>query len=275
MIQALQKVIRNRLALGVLIAYTSVLVACGITIFPDSEDVKLGQQLDGQIRANPGEYPILKGHPEIKTYVIGVVNTVLASPEVKKRGVYAYAVEIIGDDKTINAFCTPGGYIYVYTGLLKFIDNEATLAGVLGHEIAHAERRHASKRMTSYYGTQILLGMALGSNPSQVEQIAANLFTNIGFMKNSRDDETEADNYSMIYLRSTIYYPGAITNFFNKINASGKGNASALEKLFLTHPPSSERAANVKARMAEWYVPEPDESNTFTKRYKDVMKKLP
>jgi beta-barrel assembly-enhancing protease len=266
---------RSRIALAVLISYAGVIGACGVNIFSDSYDVQLGEKLDKEIRANTKEYPILQGAPEAKAYVRNIVNTVLASPEVKKRGVYAYQVELIRDDKTINAFCTPGGYIYVYTGLLKFLDNEASLAGVLGHEIAHAELRHATKRMTTAYGAQILVAAVLGENPSTVAQIAANLFTNLGLLKNSRDDEMESDNYSMLYLKSTSYYPGAIKYFFDKVGTAGKSNPGSVEKLFLTHPPSQERADNVDAHMREWGIASPDESAIRSKEYQAMRKKLP
>lgn len=271
----LRTLLRSRIAMLVLVAYTGVIVACGVNIFSDKDDVELGSQLDTEIRANPKEYPILQGNPEVKAYVSSVIQKVLASPDVTKKAVYPYKLEIIHDDKTINAFCTPGGYIYVYTGLLKFLDNEASLAGVLGHEIAHAERRHASKRITAAYGVQAMLGIVLGKNPSTTAQIAANLFTNLGFLQNSRDDEMESDNFSMLYLRSTDYYPGAIKYFFDKIGSAGKGGASSLEKLFLTHPPSDDRANNVNARMREWNIASPAESQLFVKQYAAFKKRLP
>src|SRR5881628_2726475 len=112
-----------------LISFSLVRLGCGINIFSDDQDIKLGQQMDQEIRTNTKEYPILQGHAEVKEYVMEVGNRVLASPAITKRGIYAYKYEIIHNDSVINAFCTPGGYIYVYTGLLKFIDNEATLAG--------------------------------------------------------------------------------------------------------------------------------------------------
>jgi predicted Zn-dependent protease len=267
--------LRSRIALHILSAACGMLIACGINMYSDRDDVALGANLDKDLRANRKEYPILAGHPEVKMYVTNVVQKVVGSPDVQKRAIYPYVVEIIHDDKTINAFCTPGGYIYVYTGLLKFLDNEASLAGVLGHEIAHAERRHATKRITAAYGVQVLLGAALGKNPGQTEEIAANLFTNLGFLQNSRDDEMEADNFSMLYLRSSEYYPGSIKYFFDKIGASGKGSSNSLEKLFLTHPPSDERANNVNAKMNEWKQASPAESQLLTARYQAFKKKLP
>ncbi|MBI4546751.1 MAG: M48 family metalloprotease [Ignavibacteriae bacterium] len=251
-------------------------ISCGVNIFSDSDDIKLGKQMDEEIRKKPKEYPILQEHPEIKQYVMEVGNKVLASPYIEKRGIYAYKYEIIHDDSTINAFCTPGGYIYVYTGLLRFIDNEATLAGVMGHEIAHAERRHATKRISNYYGWQIVLSIALGQSPSKVAEITANLFTGITFLANSRSDETEADEFSMKYLSSTPYYPGAITNFFEKMQEKkgGKGGG-AFQRLLSTHPLDQDRIDHVNQLLTIMGNPKPTQENLFADRYQSFKKKLP
>ena len=251
-------------------------ISCGVNLFSDNDDIKLGKQMDEEIRKKPKEYPILQGHPEIKQFVMEVGNKVLASPHIEKRGIYAYKYEIIHDDSTINAFCTPGGYIYVYTGLLKFIDNEAALAGVMGHEIAHAERRHATKRISKAYGAQILLSIALGQNPSQVAEITANLFTGFALLANSRSDESEADEFSMKYLSSTPYYPGAITYFFDKMQGKkgGKGGG-AFQRLLSTHPLDQDRIEHVNQLLTTMGNPKPTDANLFTERYQSFKKKLP
>ena len=64
---------------------------------------------------------------------------------------------------------------------MKFIDNEATLAGIMAHEIAHAERRHVTQRLTAYYGVSMLMGFILGGNPSLLAEIASNLFVGLAF----------------------------------------------------------------------------------------------
>lgn len=247
----------------------------GLNIFPDSKDIELGKQVDEEIRKNPKEYPILKDRPEIKAYVEQVGKKILSSPEIKKQDIYAYKFEIIKDDSTVNAFCTPGGYIYVYTGLLKFLDNEAALAGVVGHEIAHAERRHATKRMTSALGVQVLVAVVLGQNPSQMAQIGANLFSGLGLLVNSRSDETESDTYSIKYLQSTEYYPGAIRYFFEKVLSSSSKREGAFERLLSTHPLPQDRIENVEKIMAQMGKPQPSEANLFSKRYEEMKKKLP
>jgi predicted Zn-dependent protease len=277
----LRILLRRRLLLLVGIVVTFVISfnfsSCStpINIFSDSDDINLGQQIDSEIKKDAKQYPILQNRPDVKTYCINITKKILASPAVKKNGVYAYQVEVIKDDSTINAFCTPGGYIYVYTGLLKFVDNEATLAGVLGHEIAHAERRHATQRMTKAYGVQMLLSLVLGENPNQIASIAANLFTGLGLLANSRADETEADEYSFKYLSASEYYPGAIRFFFDKIGAAGTRQGGSFERLLSTHPLPQDRVDHVKEMLAKAGNPPVTESNTIAARYKDFRAKLP
>jgi predicted Zn-dependent protease len=231
----------------------SVFYSCGANIFSESQDVELGQQLDKEIKSNPREYPMLQGNQEIKDYVSGIGKYIInSSPKIERKNVFPYNFQVI-NDSVINAFCTPGGYIYIYTGLMKFIDNEATLAGVIAHEIAHAERRHMTQRLTSYYGVSMILSLVLGNNPSAYAEIAANLFVGLGFLANSRSDEIEADNYSIAYLKTSKYYPGAIMFFFDNILAEQKlkGNApgGGLDRLLSTHPLPQDRIDNVREIM--------------------------
>ncbi len=251
---------------------------CGslaFNIFSDQEDVKLGKQLDDEIKSKPQEYPILQNRDDVKNYIEQIGQKILNSQHVKKRGVYAYNFEIIHDDNTINAFATPGGYIYIYTGLLKFLDNEATLAGIIGHEIAHAERRHATQRLTKYYGASILISIILGESPSQLAEIATNLFTGLAFLANSRADETESDDYSIRYLKDTEYYPGAIKYFFDKIQATKGERGGSIERLLSTHPLPQDRVDFVQQEMKKIGDPQPTEANLFTNRYQAFKATLP
>lgn len=261
------------------VSLTATSIQCGsflgFNLFSDSDDVALGDQLDEEIRNTPEEFPILQSHPHVREYVETIGDRILQSGHIRKREVYPYQFEIIHDDSTVNAFCTPGGFIYVYTGLLHFLDNEAALAGVIGHEIAHAERRHATRRISAYYGTQILLAVVLGENPGILEQIAANLFTGLGFLANSRSDEKESDTYSMMYLQDTEYYPGAIRFFFDKILEQQRRGGGAFERLLSTHPLPEDRVKHVDQTAREQNFQEPTEENLFTKRYQEFKKTLP
>ncbi len=119
----------------------------GVNFFSVQDDVNLGKGLDQEIRQNPQEYPIYDSHTHTQ-YVQNILNDIIKSPEIEYADIFPYKIALIDNDEVVNAFAAPGGYIYVYTGLLKFLDNEATLAGIIAHEVAHAERRHATQRMT-------------------------------------------------------------------------------------------------------------------------------
>lgn len=257
-----------------LIATASVLVNCngskklgtGINLFPVEQDRVLGAQVAAEIDGNPKEYPLLDSasNKEIYQYLYKIRNTILNSGQVKHKDNFAWRLRIIHDDSTLNAFCTPGGYIYVYTGILKYLDNEAQLAGVLGHEIAHADFRHSTRQMTQMYGVQTLLSIIAG-NRQQLSEITAGL---IG-LKFSRNHETEADKGSVTYLCPTVYQADGGAGFFEKINASG---GSRTPEFLSTHPNPENRIEafrNYKIELACQGV------NDFTTEYKRMIAKLP
>jgi beta-barrel assembly-enhancing protease len=255
-----------------------------INIFPDSYDVNLGAQFNSDIISKPAEYPIMKGHEDLKSYVSNIGNKVLSSPEVKKRKAYPWKFEVIQDDNTINAFCVPGGYVYVYTGLMKFIDDEATLAGIIAHEIAHAEKRHSTRRITGQIALQLGAAIAvelLVKDNSEtwkklVVPLLANLLVSGIALYNSRDDEYEADEYAFKYLSSTEYYPGAIKEFFIKINDKKKqgGFDKFVTRLFSTHPLPPDRLEKMDALLKKGHYASPSENNLFTKRYQGIKRSL-
>lgn len=210
-----------------------------INLFPVEDDVKLGKQVAAEIASNPAQYPILKerGNEQVYRFIRGITQKILNSGQVKYKDEFVWEVKIIDDDKTLNAFATPGGYIYVYTGLIKFLDSEDQLAGVMGHEIAHADRRHSTKQMTQTLGVQMLLAAALG-NSEAVQQVA----TGIIGLKFSRNHESDADDYSVKYLCPTSYNAAGSAGFFRKI-----GSASGTPEFLSTHPSPENRVEDIEA----------------------------
>jgi predicted Zn-dependent protease len=256
----------------------SFLYSCGANIFSVEDDVAIGRDVDQQIKSQPGQFPLLQGHQDVKDYVNRIGRDILSSSkQIQYRNVFPYTFNVI-NDTIVNAFALPGGFIYVYTGLIKFLDNEAALAGVIGHEIAHAERRHMTQRLTAYYGVSVIASLVLGSNPNMLAEIAANLFVGLGFLANSRSDETEADTYSIRYLNSTKYYPGAITFFFDKIREEQRrqGNSPGdLERLLSTHPLPQDRIDNVKQQLKTLKINSDPTKGLFTEEYQRIKASLP
>lgn len=211
-------------------------------LVPLSHDVELGKQVSKQIESDKS-IKILdeKKYAAAYTYIRGITENILNSGQVKNRNNFAWKVKIIHDDKTLNAFCTPGGFIYVYTGLIKFLDSEDHLAGVLGHEIAHADRRHSTKQMLESQGIQLITQAVIGKNKSAIVSIAQNLLS----LKFSRDDETDADKMSVNYLCPTIYQADGAAGFFQKLQEQNQ--SSGVPEFLSTHPSPANRVANISA----------------------------
>lgn len=216
-------------------------------LFPLSKDIELGQQLSEEIAANPDEYPILSEmeYPLAYQHLRRIKDSILNSGEVFYKDDFVWEMKIIHNDSVLNAFCAPGGYIYVYTGIIKFLDTEDQFAGVLGHEIAHADRRHSTDQLTKAFGIQFLLGVLLGDDQDQLANIAASLLT----LQFSRTDETEADEYSVKYLCSTSYNAAGAAGFFEKIENQSQGYSP----VFLsTHPDPGGRVEDINANKNEF-----------------------
>lgn len=202
-------------------------------LFPISQDIQLGAQVDEEIRSS-GEFNILDPNTNVDAYAYlnAMKDEILNGGQVTFKDEFAWKLAIIDDDATLNAFCTPGGYIYVYTGLIKYLDNSSSLAGVMGHEIAHADRRHSSKQMQQQYGISVLLSLlssTAGENAELLGNVAASL-TSLAF---SRADETQADEYSVKYLCPTDYDAAGAASFFQKIVTQGDSSTVAFMS---THP---------------------------------------
>ena len=218
-----------------------------INLFPVSKDVELGKQVSDEINSKPKEYPILdpRKNKEVYKFINGITRNILRTGKVKHAKEFQWQVKIIDDPKTLNAFCTPGGYIYVYTGLIKYLDSEDQLAGVMGHEMAPAALRHSTRQMTTMYGIQTLVQVATGkANPSQTTQIVEAL---IG-LKFSRKHEAEADAASVEYLCGTSYNSAGAAGFFEKIQKSGQGSPP---EFISTHPSPKNRVRDIHAKAKE------------------------
>ena len=144
----------------------------------------------------------------------------------------------------LNAFCAPGGYIYVYTGLMKYLDEADHLAGVLGHEIAHAELRHSAIRLQKEFGQKRIFEFVLLSTPIGITNaINLKILNDLTNLKYSREQEANADKYSVLYLSNTQYSCNGAAGFFRKLLSAGD---EVNIPIFLSdHPGSQSRVDNI------------------------------
>lgn len=218
-------------------------------LFSIEDDKALGAQMAAQIADSPTEFPILSRavYADAYDYLEEMILEILDNGDITFRDDFAWEVHIIDQD-VLNAFVTPGGYIYVYNGLIQYLDNADDLAGVLGHEIAHADQRHSSKQLQRQYGIQLLLSLALGEDPSQMEQLVASVAGTLGTLAFSRGAEAEADDYSVQYLSNTRYACNGAASFFQKLKDEGQCSGFAFAS---THPDPCNRVEDINAKATE------------------------
>ena len=157
-------------------------------------------------------------------------------------------------DNQVNAFCLPGGKIVVYEGLLSVAQNEAELAVVLGHEIAHAVAKHSNERMSQQIMTQYgmaIISKALSQKSAAVQTVATSVFglgAQVGFMlPYSRKHEYEADYMGIVFMEIAGYDSESAVGFWTKMSA-GDGNAS---DFLSTHPSDNKRISEINRRIPE------------------------
>ena len=193
---------------------------------------------------------------------------------------YSWEFNLV-QDKSANAFCMPGGKIVVYEGLLPYTQNEASLAIVLGHEIAHAVAKHSAERMSkqikSQYGTQILGSVlnaaGVSSSTTQLAQIIAQKGLQFRSLKYSRDNETEADRMGLIFAAMAGYDPNVAVSFWQRMS---QGNNSNQSDMFSDHPSDAKRIAAIKQELPEaltyYNPPKTTVKKTTTTKKKTVRK---
>ncbi len=216
----------------------------GVNLFTIQDDIDLGLQTKEAIEDDPENYPLLDEaqYPEAYAHLYRMRDEILVSDDFDNAKKFDWELFIIEDDETLNAFCAPGGYIYVYTGLMKFLDTEDELVGVLGHEMAHADQRHSTEQLTEAYGIQTVANLLLGEDGGLAGQIASA----VAGLSFSRADEAEADSYSVKYLCDTDYAADGAAGFFEKLlDESGSGGYEIPEFLS-THPSSESRVADIQ-----------------------------
>lgn len=158
------------------------------------------------------------------------------------------------ESKELNAWCMPGGKIAVYTAILPYMKNEAGMAAVLGHEVAHAILRHSGQRMTEQLGTQLALGaigVSLSNSPYRDQLLGAmGAGATVGIMLPfSRGHETEADTVGLRYMAEAGYDPREAIAFWERFSQGTAGGAPP--EFLSTHPGGATRIKNIKSKMKE------------------------
>jgi predicted Zn-dependent protease len=220
-------------------------------LFSVEQDVELGAQVAEEIENDPDQFPILDEaeYSDAYAYLNNLLDYILTSGEVKYKEEFAWDIHIIANDSVLNAFATPGGYLYVYTGLIKFLEQEDDLMGVLGHEVAHSDLRHTSQNLQQQYAISLLLELISGENPGELEKIAGQIAGTAAGLTFSRKFEEESDARSVEYLANTPYACNGAYSFFQKLLDEGK--AGRLPAFLSTHPDPEDRVEDINTKADE------------------------
>lgn len=221
----------------------------GFNLFTKEQDIQLGKEAAGQVEKEM----TLITDAELNDYVRRIGERLAATPEA---GDFPYSFKIV-HDKTINAFALPGGPTYLHTGLLAAADNEAQVAGVMAHEIAHVALRHGTNQVSKANLIQLpaaLAAAAAGRNQSLLGQLAQ-LGIGIGatslLLKYSRNAERDADLLGTRMMARVGYDPVEMARFFEKLEAA-EGKSRGLQ-FFSSHPNPGNRVKAVQAEIQ--YLP--------------------
>jgi predicted Zn-dependent protease len=217
------------------------------TLISDADEEQLGLQVKQELEQKQQVKYIQD--PAVTGYVHNVANRVFQFAS-KERPNLNWRLQVIDDPKTVNAFATPGAYVYLYSGLLLTADNEAELAGVLAHESGHVVARHAARNMVDAYGLEAITALALGKNPSLVTQIASSIAANGALLAHSRSDENEADEYGARYSSMAGYDPRGLVTFFQKLQAK-EGKSSVAMTWLSDHPATPDRVTHITQFIVE------------------------
>jgi hypothetical protein len=192
--------------------------------------------------------------PVISEYVNRIAQNLVRNSDAK----VPFTVKVLDDD-SVNAFALPGGYFYVQSGLILAADDEAELAGVMAHEIAHVAACHAARQQTRGNLASLvslpLIFMGGGIGYGVYE--AAGIGVPLTFMKFQRNFEAQADYLGVQYMYAAGYDPQAFPEFFEKVQALEKKKPGFVAKAFETHPPTPDRMERTQREIATILPPRP------------------
>ena len=219
------------------------------SLMSEAQEIELGKNMDGEVRREMGVY----NDPELQRYVESV-GMKLARASQRPNLPWHFAVV---DEPAINAFALPGGYIYLTRGILPFLDSEAELAGVLGHEIGHVTARHSAqqytKATTAGVGVTLLSIFVPEARPFQnLTETALGVL----FLKYGRDDELQADRLGVDYTAQTGWNPAGVGGMLRTLARLDEANGSrrGVPNWLSTHPAPTDRVEKVQSYIAQAQV---------------------
>ena len=247
-------------------------VGKGVNFFSLEREIALGKSLAQEVERSSK----MIDDPIVTEYVNRVGQNLVRNSDAR----VPFTIKVIDSDE-VNAFALPGGFFYVYTGLILRAQEESELAGVMAHEIAHVAARHGTKNATKGELMQLASIPAMIFIPYSMAGYAMyqglNLAIPLTFLKFSRDAEREADFLGLQYMYKTGYDPNSYVTFFERLQADDKRRPGTIPKVFSTHPPTPDRIENTQKEIArilpakQEYLVTTSEFDTVKSRLRNIM----
>jgi predicted Zn-dependent protease len=216
-----------------------------IILMSEQQEVQLGRESDAQIRQEMGVYK----DEALQRYIAGIGAKLVLQAH---RPDLPWTFTVV-DESAVNAFALPGGFIYITRGILPFLQNEAELAGVLGHEVGHVDARHSAQQYSKQVGAGLGLAVAGIFAPStQPLQGLAGAGLQMLFLKYGREDELQADQLGVGYAARAGWDPHGVPAMLNTLARldEATGSSRGVPNWALTHPPAEDRVVRVQEVVA-------------------------
>jgi len=239
-----------------------------VNFYSLEKEIALGKGLAQQVERQAK----IINDPVVAEYVNRVGQNLVRNSDAK----VPFTIKVI-DSEEVNAFALPGGFFFVNSGLIMKADNEAELAGVMAHEIAHVAARHGTRQATRGEIAQLsmipLIIMTSGSWTGYGIYQAASILVPVGFLKFSRGFESEADMLGLEYMYKAGYDPTSFVDFFEKIETLEKRKPGTMAKVFSTHPMTDDRITAAQKNIQNYLKAKPEYVVT-TSEFNDVKNRL-
>jgi hypothetical protein len=234
--------------------------------YSTESEIRMGKEYATQIESSLK----MVTDPVINEYVNRVGQNLVRNSDAK----VPFTIKVVDSD-VINAMALPGGFFYVNSGLILAADDEAELAGVMAHEIAHVAARHTTRQMTrAQFANYMSLPLIfVGGGIGLAAREAAGIGLPMTFLKFSRGFEAEADYLGIQYMYKAGYDPNEFVNFFEKIQAQEKKKPGSMAKVFADHPQTPDRIAKSQEEIAT-ILPPKDQYIETTSEFNEIKARL-
>ncbi|MFH1621525.1 MAG: M48 family metallopeptidase [Candidatus Omnitrophota bacterium] len=221
-----------------------------MVLYSTDREVNIGKNISGQVEK---EYELVK-NPLVNARINEITRKVVS---VVDRQDVAYFVNVIQakeeekeEGADINAFALPGGYVYLYDGLVDFTDNDDQLACVIAHEIGHIVAKHSIKKLQAAMGYTLLSIAVIGTGDAEFARGVNYALVNV-LLAYSREDEILADKLGVRYAKEAGYDPRAMIDFLEKLREKKRKEPLRAKSVYRTHPYFSERITAIKKELGE------------------------